>query len=37
MHRYVIKRILMMITVLIGVSFLVFLILAVSPGVKNLW
>lgn len=32
MHRYVIKRILMMIPVLIGVSFLVFLILAVSPG-----
>ena len=32
MYKYVIKRILMMIPVLIGVSFLVFFILAVSPG-----
>ena len=32
MYKYVLKRLLMMIPVLIGVSFLVFFILAVSPG-----
>lgn len=32
MYRYIGKRLLMMIPVLIGVSFLVFFILAVSPG-----
>lgn len=32
MHKYIGKRLLMMIPVLIGVSFLVFFILAVSPG-----
>jgi peptide/nickel transport system permease protein len=31
-YKYVLKRLLMMIPVLIGVSFLVFFILAVSPG-----
>ena len=32
MHKYIIKRLLMMIPVLIGVTFLVFFILAISPG-----
>lgn len=32
MYRYVLKRLVMMVPVLIGVSFLVFFILAVSPG-----
>ncbi len=35
MYKYVIKRILMMIPVLIGVSFLVFFILAVSPAIRR--
>lgn len=32
MHRYVIKRLLMMIPVIIGVSFLVFFIMDMAPG-----
>lgn len=32
MHRYIIKRLLMMIPVLIGVTFLVFFILSLTPG-----
>ena len=32
MHRYVIKRLLMMIPVIIGVSFLVFFIMDLAPG-----
>ena len=34
MHKYIIKRLLMMIPVLIGVTFLVFFILAISPGLS---
>lgn len=32
MHRYIIKRLLMMIPVIIGVSFLVFFIMDLAPG-----
>ena len=32
MHRYVIKRILMMIPVLLGISFIIYLIMSLSPG-----
>lgn len=32
MHKYIIKRLLMMIPVIIGVSFLVFFIMALTPG-----
>ncbi|OON93583.1 MAG: peptide ABC transporter permease [Candidatus Epulonipiscium fishelsonii] len=32
MHRYILKRLLMLIPVIIGVSFLVFFIMALSPG-----
>lgn len=32
MHRYIIKRLLLMIPVIIGVSFLVFFIMDLAPG-----
>lgn len=32
MHRYIIKRLLLMIPVIIGVSFLIFFIMDLAPG-----